>query len=194
MAFFAVPLVLSADPPASGGGAHAGGGGDGGQPGDTGSGGGAQPGDSGTDGGSQPGDTGDTGSGAPSDSQKGYYISVSLADQVVHVYLDGEEIKAMICSAGTAEKPTPTGRFHIQNRGEFFFSEKYQQGGKWWVSFKDWGIYLFHSVPTDKDGNILEDEAAKLGQPASHGCIRLAVENARWIYDNIPEGAPVDIQ
>ncbi|MBC7345294.1 MAG: L,D-transpeptidase, partial [Clostridia bacterium] len=32
-----------------------------------------------------------------------------------------------------------------------------------------------------------------LGQPASHGCIRLTMEDARWIYDHIPRGAPVHI-
>ncbi len=140
----------------------------------------------------------DTGQGpadpaVPDDAQKGYYIQVSLADQVTRIYLDGREVKSMVCSSGIPSKPTPTGRFYIQNRGEYFFSEKYQQGGRWWVSFKDWGIYLFHSVPTDRDGDYIPEEAEKLGQPASHGCIRLAPDDARWIYDNIPEGAPVDI-
>jgi len=129
----------------------------------------------------------------PADAQEGYYIRVLLDRQVVLVYLDGQEIRAMVCSAGTAAKPTPTGRFFIQNRGEFFFSEKYQQGGKWWVSFRDWGIYLFHSVPTDRNGEIIPEEAAKLGQPASHGCVRLSMADARWLYDTIPEETPVDI-
>jgi lipoprotein-anchoring transpeptidase ErfK/SrfK len=129
----------------------------------------------------------------PADAQEGYYIRVLLDRQVVLVYLDGEEIRSMVCSAGTAAKPTPTGRFFIQNRGEFFFSEKYQQGGKWWVSFRDWGIYLFHSVPTNRNGEIIPEEATKLGRPASHGCVRLSMADARWLYDTIPEEAPVDI-
>ena len=129
----------------------------------------------------------------PADAQEGYYIRVLLDRQVVLVYLDGQEIRAMVCSAGTVAKPTPTGRFFIQNRGEVFFSEKYQQGGKWWVSFRDWGIYLFHSVPTNRNGEIIPEEAAKLGRPASHGCVRLSMADARWLYDTIPEGVPVDI-
>jgi lipoprotein-anchoring transpeptidase ErfK/SrfK len=63
----------------------------------------------------------------------------------------------------------------------------------WWVSFKDWGVYLFHSIPMDSNKNILSDEAKKLGSPASHGCVRLNIDNAKWIYDNIPEGTPVNI-
>lgn len=129
----------------------------------------------------------------PEDVRKGYYVHVSLAEQKVTVYLDGAPVRTMAASTGTKDYPTPTGRFHIQNRDQFFFSEKYKEGGKWWVSFKDWGIYLFHSVPTDRDGKVIPEEAAKLGQPASHGCVRLSVEDARWFYDTIPEGAPVDI-
>ncbi|MFA6809055.1 MAG: L,D-transpeptidase, partial [Eubacteriales bacterium] len=52
---------------------------------------------------------------------------------------------------------------------------------------------LFHSVPMDKNKNIIEEEEKKLGSPASHGCIRLEVDQAKWIYDNIPQGTPVHI-
>ena len=34
----------------------------------------------------------------------------------------------------------------------------------------------------------------KLGRRASHGCIRLTVEDAKWIYDNCPAGTTVIIQ
>jgi lipoprotein-anchoring transpeptidase ErfK/SrfK len=130
----------------------------------------------------------------PEDARSGYYIHVSLDEQLVRIYLNGEEVRRMICSSGTPDMPTPTGRFNLQNRGEQFFSPKYQQGAKWWVSFRDWGIYLFHSVPFDTSGEIIPEEAAKLGQPASHGCIRLSMEDARWFYENMPDKAPVDIQ
>ena len=53
----------------------------------------------------------------------------------------------------------------------------------WWVSFKDWGVYLFHSVP-GIGTETLEEEADKLGTPL-HGCVRLN-HNAKWIDDNIP--------
>lgn len=132
----------------------------------------------------------------PEDARYGYYVQVGLVRQRVHVYLDGLLIRSMVCSTGVVEDDhaTPIGRFYIQNRGESFFSEKYQQGALWWVSFRDWGIYLFHSVPTDRDGNVIPEEAAKLGIPASHGCVRLTLDDARWFYATIPQGTPVDIQ
>ena len=64
-------------------------------------------------------------------------------------------------------------------------------GANWWVSF--YGDYLFHTVPTDSDGNYIVSEAEKLGRPASHGCLRLTVSDAKWIYDNIPDGTTVVI-
>ncbi|MDK2820319.1 MAG: hypothetical protein PWP31_284 [Clostridia bacterium] len=125
--------------------------------------------------------------------EEGYWLDVNITEQKLRIYLDGDLVKEWVVSTGVPNKPTPLGIFKIQNRGQWFFSEKYQQGAKWWVSFKDWGVYLFHSVPMDREKNMLPEEAAKLGNPASHGCVRLEVENAKWIYDNIPQGSPVYI-
>lgn len=122
-----------------------------------------------------------------------YNIDVNLAEQRVRIYENGALIKEFIASAGI-DQSTPTGDFKIQNRGDWFFSEKYQQGGKWWVSFKGWGVYLFHSVPMDSNQQIIREEADKLGSPASHGCIRLAVDDAKSIYDHIPQGTWVHIE
>lgn len=127
------------------------------------------------------------------DSSSPYAVEVSIAEQRVRVYRHGELIREMVASTGTPDKPTPAGHFRLQNRGEWFYSRKYQQGAKWWVSFKDWGVYLFHSVPMDAQKQIIPEEAAKLGQPASHGCVRLSVEDARWFYETLPQGTPVHI-
>ncbi len=122
-----------------------------------------------------------------------YWIDVDISEQEVNIMQGEEVLWTMTASTGVEGKETPLGDFQIQNRGEWFFSEKYQQGAKYWVSFKDWGIYLFHSLAMDKNQNIIPEEAEKLGSPASHGCIRLAIDDAKWIYDNIPERAKVSI-
>ena len=31
----------------------------------------------------------------------------------------------------------------------------------------------------------------RLGMGLSHGCVRLQIDNAKWIYDNIPRGSKV---
>jgi len=65
-------------------------------------------------------------------------------------------------------------------------------GADYWVQFS--GSYLFHSVPTGEAfGDYLPEEGAKLGQPASHGCVRLTVADAQWFYDQVPDGTLVTI-
>lgn len=124
--------------------------------------------------------------------QNRYYIDVNISEQKVRIFENDNLIKEWVISTGQNDS-TPLGRFKIQNRGEWFFSEKYQQGAMWWVSFQDWGVYLFHSIPMDEEQNIIAEEAKKLGYPASHGCVRLEVENARWIYEHIPQATDVYI-
>lgn len=121
------------------------------------------------------------------------WVAVSTGEQRVWVFRERNLVRDMVASTGIREKPTPLGTFRVQNRGEWFWSPKYEQGGFYWVSFLNWGEYLFHSIPTDRNRNILAEEAVKLGTPASHGCVRLAMEDARWLYDNLPAGARVEI-
>jgi lipoprotein-anchoring transpeptidase ErfK/SrfK len=124
--------------------------------------------------------------------QPEFKIDVSIDEQKVRIYRNGSPVKMFTASTGL-NNSTPLGNFTIQNRGEWFFSDKYQEGAEYWVSFKDWGVYLFHTVPMDEEKAIIPDEADKMGLPASHGCIRLEIESAKWIYDHIPQGTPVYI-
>ena len=51
---------------------------------------------------------------------------------------------------------------------------------------------LFHSVPyysAEKD-QLETEEFNKLGTPASLGCVRLQIEDCKWIYDECPSGSP----
>lgn len=51
--------------------------------------------------------------------------------------------------------------------------------------------YYYHSVLYDGKGLYIKD--GRLGVAISHGCVRLATENAEWIYDNVPEGSTIVI-
>lgn len=120
-------------------------------------------------------------------------IYVNLKDQITYIYKGSinnwDKIKSFKCSTGIESEKTPTGIFDVRERGAWFFSDKYNQGGKYWVQF--YGDYLFHSVPYNKDQSEVVDYT--LGVAASHGCIRLKTEDAKWIYDNIESGTKVII-
>lgn len=119
------------------------------------------------------------------------YVKLDSLPHRVYVYRGDELVRSMVASGGRPGFETPEGVFRIQNRGYHFFSQKYQEGAYYWVRII--GNYLFHSVPVDAEGNVIEEEAKKLGCPASHGCVRLSFPDAKWLYDHVPDGAWVVI-
>ena len=130
----------------------------------------------------------------------GYYIEVNRKQNVVMVYAtydDGERdlYKTFVASVGRPDSETIVGTFNITNRHEAL----YLVGDVWGrYAVRIDGRYYFHSVPYfSKGGSNWDDleylEYNKLGEPASAGCVRLAVIDAKWIYDNIPTGTTVKI-
>ena len=95
-------------------------------------------------------------------------------------------IKYWDCANGKASTPTVSGIFKIQNRGYYFDSGNSRCF--WWTQF--YGNYLFHSILCNKDGSIQD---GRVGMALSHGCVRLEIENAKWIYDNLPRDTTVVI-
>jgi lipoprotein-anchoring transpeptidase ErfK/SrfK len=123
------------------------------------------------------------------------WIYVSTKNQRVYLHGNGRVIYKMYCSTGEASSPTPKGTFHIQaQRGKSFYNAASGEGANYWVSWLDHGVYLFHSVPVTKTGQYIPSQAEKLGTPASHGCVRLTVADAYWMYKNIPYGTKVVIK
>ncbi|MFT8395812.1 L,D-transpeptidase [Propionibacterium sp.] len=120
------------------------------------------------------------------------HIHVSLEDQRVYVMSGSKVIYTMICSSGVGDD-TPTGDYQVQNRGTTFYNGSEGMGANYWVSWKDWGVFLFHSVPIDQNGQYIESEAQKLGNKASNGCVRLTVDDAKWFYEQLPENTPVHV-
>lgn len=127
------------------------------------------------------------------ESNTPYLIYVNLNDQKTYVYEGSSNNwtleKDFPCSSGMESEATPKGVYTITGRGDWFYSDEYEQGGKYWVQF--WGDYLFHSLPYDETQNTIVDYT--LGVPASHGCIRLAVEDSKWLFENMPDDTKVII-
>lgn len=119
-----------------------------------------------------------------------YNVIVSIEDQLIRVFYENTLVREIICSTGKKWYDTPKGRFIIGKRGHSFGSSTYTCYN--WVRFNN--NYLFHSVLFKKDGTVNEWEYKKLGTPASHGCIRMPLEDSKWFYDNITEGTLVTIE
>ncbi|KOA19090.1 putative L,D-transpeptidase YciB precursor [Clostridium homopropionicum DSM 5847] len=125
--------------------------------------------------------------------KEGRSILVDLSEQKIYIFKGETLEKTFKCSTGQDWSPTPKGTYLIGDRGERFYT-----GYKNSIVCYNWvrinNDFLFHSVLHDRNGNLIKLEADKLGQKASHGCIRLAVNDIKWIYNNIPKGTLVVIQ
>ena len=130
--------------------------------------------------------------------QSSYYIKVNRTACTVTVYAkDGNNgyiipVKRFACSVGLPSTPTPT--------GTYFTSNKYRWHTLMGPSYGQYctrivGGILFHSVAGRNmtSYNLNARDYNKLGSPASHGCVRLCVRDAKWIYDNCPSGTRVTI-
>ena len=133
---------------------------------------------------------------------KPYLLKVSTAKQRVYAYAWNEAdkgytslVRTMVCSTGLADTPTPKGTFTSTTTPvvRWGYFPKYDVWAQYLYRIK--GPYLFHSVLYDEadESTVKWGSVNKLGSPASHGCIRLSVEDARWIYNNCPAGTTVTI-
>ena len=127
-----------------------------------------------------------------------YKIIVDIGDQRVYVgKWNGSSYKDLVkkfkCSTGKDHTPTPTGTYQAGGRagGEWYYFKDFNCYAKWATRIV--GGILFHSV-TYNSHKRPSGSVSGLGRKASHGCIRLSVENAKWIYDNCPRGTTVVIQ
>ena len=101
-------------------------------------------------------------------------------------------VKAFACSVGLPATPTPTGTFYTPAKYRV-----HELMGPSWGQYctRIVGGVLFHSVAGTRNipYNISAGAYNLLGSPASHGCVRLSVRDAKWIYDNCALGMQVTI-
>ena len=100
--------------------------------------------------------------------------------------------KKFTCTVGAPGTPTPMGVFEMygKNRSEpmnyfdsgscrcFYYSPFYRS-------------YYFHSILYYQDPTPQRVMDGTLGANASHGCVRLALDNAKWIYKYVPNKTKV---
>lgn len=131
-----------------------------------------------------------------------YKIMVSIADQKVYIIKREENdlklAKTMICSTGKDGSPTPLGKFILpednkRNVGKWYYFNEFKVYAQYYRRI--YKGYLFHSVLFSKPDpkTVVKSSVKNLGHKASHGCIRLSVDDAKWMYENIKGGMLVEI-
>lgn len=124
-----------------------------------------------------------------------YQIKVNKQANCVTIYklnANGkyEPVKALICSTGWATK---TGTYSLGEKMRWHTLDGPCYGQ---YCTRIYGGVLFHSVwytGVNNPATLSVSSYNRLGTTASHGCVRLTVAGAKWIYDNVPSGTPVII-
>lgn len=112
----------------------------------------------------------------PAPAPSAMVARVDISDQTMRVYVDDILTYSFVVSTGRKRHATPVGRYRAEWLSPKHRSRKYNNAPMPWSVFFYDG-YAVHGTT----------EVAKLGEPASHGCVRLAPENAKLFYALVRE-------
>lgn len=120
-------------------------------------------------------------------SSTNYLVWINRYTQKVYVYTGEKEdwtiIKTFPCSSGANNCPTPIGVFAISSNGGTWNFDHYYVNN---VTIFN-GDIAFHSILLNYGGGVFDGE---LGYPKSHGCIRMNIEDAKYM-GTLPIGTTV---
>ena len=119
-----------------------------------------------------------------------WLVMVDWTDCWVGIYQGGpgnwNRVRFTRCSVGWGDN-TPIGEFYIGDKG-YSFGHGYT--AYYWTDY--WlGAWAFHSILYQEGTFDVQD--GRLGQHVSMGCIRLPIEEAKWLQDNVPYDTKVVI-
>ena len=94
--------------------------------------------------------------------------------------------REIVCSPGKPSTPTISGVHHVGSKTYVF-----GHGYSCYYATQISGDYLFHSILYRQGTFAVMD--GTLGRQVSHGCVRMALENAQYIYNTVPAGSTIVI-
>jgi hypothetical protein len=99
-------------------------------------------------------------------------VNIDKSTQEMTVFVDGMERYSWKVSTGKGQYDTPVGTFTPTSMNEIWYSKQWDNSP------------MPHAIFFMKDGHAIHGthEVKNLGKPASHGCVRLAPENAATLY------------
>lgn len=121
---------------------------------------------------------------AASSSEAAMRISIDLSRQRLTAVRDGAETVVWKISSGRPGYETPTGRYAVMRMEADHYSDEYDQAPMpYAIFFSPRGLAIHGSFERG------------LGRPRSHGCVRLAVDNARKLFEWVEAhgGATIEI-
>src|SRR5664280_2551640 len=110
-------------------------------------------------------------------SAYGHYVEVYRSLGVVLCVDGGTVVRVVHCSTGRPGLETTPGVWHVYLKSLRFYSQEYDSWMPWTSFFHGGeGLHGYEEVPA---------------YPASHGCVRLSMPEAPWVYDFATMGTTV---
>ncbi len=102
---------------------------------------------------------------------------------------DDSIVRQMLCTIGKPETPSPRGTFKMgKHRVRFGRFVDFDCCAQYWTEITR-NVYIHSVLYREKSAKtLIRQSYRELGKAASHGCIRLTVPDAKWIYENIAPG------
>jgi lipoprotein-anchoring transpeptidase ErfK/SrfK len=111
------------------------------------------------------------------ESASGHYVEIFRSLGVALCIDNGTLVRAVHCSTGRSGMATTPGTWSVYLKSLRFWSQQYQS----WMPYAS----FFHN------GEGLHGYGDVPAYPASHGCVRLPMPEAPWVYDFAYMGATV---
>ena len=124
----------------------------------------------------------------------GKRLVLSLPDQRLRVFENGNQIKEFVISTGIDRSPTQPGVFQVQSHELEAYASVWDLYMPHFIGiYEAWPGFMngFHGLPKLANGTRLW--GGILGRPASFGCIILTLEDAEWLYTWAEKGVVVEI-
>jgi lipoprotein-anchoring transpeptidase ErfK/SrfK len=120
--------------------------------------------------------------------KKGKAIYINRRKQRVYLYVDGRQIDTFLCSTSRT----------LPRAGTYHYTKHRRVGSGIGGTVVDYYQTIFtvgphghniaiHSIPVDHHGH----EIAPVGKPVSHGCVRVKLAKAKFIYYWITKKTPI---
>lgn len=114
----------------------------------------------------------------------GKWIKVVLSEQRVYAYEEGKLVRNVLVSTGLPATPTVVGDFkvYLKYTSQLMYGPGYYLPGVPWVMYfyRDYGL---HGAYWHKNW----------GNPMSHGCVNMPIDESKWLFNWAPVGTPVTV-
>jgi|SRR5947209_4549600 len=126
---------------------------------------------------------------AASIAQTNWELKVSLSARRLTVLLGGLIAQRYTVAIGRPDAPTPAGRFEVTD-----LLTTGDPGGPYGCCILALSAKSPHAIQGWGGGNRIAihstPDTGSIGQPVSHGCLRLTLSAGRWLLSHIPLGTP----